>query len=459
MKFCPMCGKENLTESPYCLACGANLTKKQEPIVQQAAPRPQPAEQYQHSAPSVKSAPARKASTADVAKILKIAVPSAVAVIVAVIVIAVLATGVSLDKYIAKEIAFSGVNGYGTADYSDLIDYVALDADLTGRKQKDYDDYSEEDFYEEMYYEFSGGRDISSYIDVVCLNENNGRLSNGDTVEFEITVDKNDLGRNKYFKKNLRCKEKFTEKFKVSGLVEPEKINVLDVVESVTVEKHIDGIKEKYDISLNYKEGYAEGMKAGNYTIRLSSYGEKSAAVYVDGAGDDGLHAYMNVSCGEFNPETGKVNVSISIEPDSLVGKGVVFEPASVDFDANVYSQLSGNNISQASFDTLKDNAAKLVAAKAGVGYKLAKAMIIVANNNYNNGENRISFVFQSTEGFVHIHYDWLMTDENGNIKDVENLEPHYDEDWLRNIVVYKEASEITEAYDNNFSIYNVEIQ
>ena len=196
--FCQKCGKEIPENVRFCPSCGAEQTTDQQgnaagnPVVSKAGPNPK----------KVKGG-----------KKTRLPVIAAAAVIVVVLTIALITAlrkpTIDLNKY--AQVAFSGYDGYGTAEIS--LDYDAL--------------------YEENRKKLSNAEDSDFYADellVFCIDaslDKTSGLSNGDTVVFGWRCDDESA------LETFGVKLKYSDiEFTVEGLEEAE---VKDVFEGVDV--------------------------------------------------------------------------------------------------------------------------------------------------------------------------------------------------------------------------------
>lgn len=187
---------------------------------------------------------------------------SVLAVIILVIVIAVSATSkVSLKKYVAEELEYSGLNGYGFVENADnLINWAALQSDISDYK---YDEYA-----------YGSYAPIAGYITYEITSENNGTLSNGDKVVFTVKIAQDMLEENPVYKKGISGGEEQKFEFTVSGLEEGVTIDVFDAVEGVVIDSTLNNAMT-IKVKDNYVRDYGkDGINVKTEDGKIRVYGD-----------------------------------------------------------------------------------------------------------------------------------------------------------------------------------------
>lgn len=451
MSFCPMCGKENSTQSPFCLSCGANLMKsdsqpqpqpqQQQQYYQQPAQAQtyyqQPAAQPQYTRPVAPPAP-KKPVNKKLIGIICGAVAAFIVLSIVLIVALVNGSKVSVDDYIVDEVTFNGMNGYASVDYSNLIDYNGLEIALKDYKPLDYENMTEEDLYEAFYDEIYNGyyyySDISDYITVECLAENNGSLSNGDKVEFLITINTEAINNNSGYKKKVRSKTEITKEFEVSGLVDPVVIDVLAGVEAVdvveTARSNNNGITKDVTFEIQIKEEYAQGKIVGDYKIVLEfSYRTLNYFVYTAADneylfGGKIYDGYDDDSTFDINSET----VTCKIDGTNKgFNYGIVCAPETAEITAKKRTNIirSADDISAQAFETLRTKAVAAAQERIGEGLTLVKAYVGYASSGSRAGYNGVSFIFTDGENYWNVYYERLSVYPDGSVYGIDSLNPN----------------------------------
>ena len=148
---------------------------------------------------------------------------------------------ISINKYIAEDIDFTGTNGYGSigSSNSDIVDYETLMSDLGINKN-----------FSSL---LGGGLVLDEYIKVNLENdaeEKPTNLKNGDKVKYVITIDYKKINSSGSFKKRLKGKSKIVKTYKVEGLGDSIEINPFDAIEKVIVTKSYNS----YNTKLQFKD-------------------------------------------------------------------------------------------------------------------------------------------------------------------------------------------------------------
>lgn len=467
-----MCGKENVTQSPFCLNCGANLAKSESPApvtdnkdyqlppvqpqMQYAQPRPQPAAY----APAPKKPVNKK-----LIGIIAGAVAAFFIVSIAVIIAVVNGSKVSINDYIADEISFSGLNGYATADYSQVVDFYGLELALRDAEALDYENMTEEElyeaFYDEFYNSYYDSSNITDFVDVECMTENNGSLSNGDEVEIRITVNKEAINNYKAYGKKINSKETITKKYKVSGLADPIVIDVLAGIESVdvveTASSSYNGITKRTSFEFVIKDEYAEGKVVGDYKVVITySYGSVNYAVYT--ALDNEylfngriMDAYDDDS--EFDTASATVACQLVQNGDPTY-YGFVCEPSSAEITARKRSNIirSADDISDESFNLLKNKAVTYAREELGEEFTLDSAFIGYASSGSRAGYNGVSFLFTNGEVYRNVYYEKLSVYSDGTVYGAEEASPY--SSWSS----YQSIADFKEGFEEGYTFYEKDV-
>ena len=390
--FCNNCGAEIKQGDAFCGACG---TKVEEPVVKE------PVQQRPKKEP-IKIPK----------KALMIGGVVLLVLIVAITTISVITSQVSLKKYIAEELTFEGVNGYGYIGY-EYIDYDGLENALFGEGDVTEDDLKGMS-QEEIFGFIFGGADVNDYIDVnVSENARNRSLSNGDIVTVTIVVDYESINKLPGIKKKLVGKDEITIEYIVEGLKEATKVNVFETIFKV----YADKTKDSITVDLNQEVQYFD------YTMKASLYNGYNSAVEIEisyypteKAGEtDYIDLSIPLSNSNYNSDTNKVTLNIDIDPAKYASRGIVFEPASMEFDANIVDYAKSlSSLSVNSLNLLKSAALE---TKVDEGYELATALFIV-NPNRDNGYYAVSYLFKGANGYQVVYFEnnSLIVDGSGDL-------------------------------------------
>lgn len=346
-------------------------------------------------------------------KWLPIGIGVAVAVIVAITIIATIASRVSLKNYISDEYYFTGINGYGSIEFEDVIDYEALDAELkgeyTGSDKGDIWGYSDE--YAEYMFASS-----SDYIEVI-YPENNGALSNGDEVELTIAVDTKGIKNNKAFKKTISGGETHTFKYTVEGLPEGTVIDVFDAVESFTLDttsNNSTDIALKADYVKDYGNGISVHVEDG-YSIKVYGDDFHSFSVGVEPATDN-IHA-----------DTQTVKLVVDCEPDEFAEKGIIISPAEKEINVTVLSWITDGVFNESDLKALKAGVDKVVSEQFDTKkFKFSEANFYYYEGGWSGVSTMFCFCYTDGEKTYVLRVEDLKKDDNGNVYELDYQEVRY---------------------------------
>ena len=241
---------------------------------------------------------------------------------------------ISINKYIAEDIDFTGTNGYGSigSSNSDIVDYETLMSDLGINKN-----------FSSL---LGGGLVLDEYIKVNLENdaeEKPTNLKNGDKVKYVITIDYKKINSSGSFKKRLKGKSKIVKTYKVEGLGDSIEINPFDAIEKVIVTKSYNS----YNTKLQFKEDIK------GYEITHEQYSSTGCKVKIS----DDTTISLNFKTPEIeNINAGdKITITLSGNVDDYVGKGVLLTETSKEFEVVTTSELEkSSDISKKSYEKLR---------------------------------------------------------------------------------------------------------
>ncbi len=418
--YCKNCGKEINSGDSFCGSCGQpvqnneNVSQNTQELKQETVVK-------------------KTAKTISIKKeILKkwgpVAGAITCALIIVIAIIVNLTTKVSLEDYIVEEISYAGINGYGYVDMSDVIDYSALENEIIGEFN------GTESMYNEDYWEYSFSS-VSDYIDY-SWSENNGTLSNGDTVVLTVTIDKTGMKSNKFFQKKISGKETQTFDFEVQGLEEGVVIDVFDAVDGIAYDTN-DG-----DLSIDLKDDY-EKIYDNNVTIKVENNRIK---VY----GDE-FHSFsvgVETVTDNINEKTKTTKLSISCEPTDYVDYGIVITPAEKEFDLTVLSFIEDGNIKAKDIKTLKSNADASAKNLFDTSkYKFSKAVFYNCDTYYTS--NTLVFYYTDGKQYYALRYDDMQKDQTGNVFDIKAISVDYAKSLFGSIYLFNSV----EVCEDNLSV------
>ncbi len=398
--------------------------------------------------PPAQNTSAKKPATKK-SKIIKAVIISGVSAFVAfviavvsIIAIVVSASRVTIDDYITGECVFSGVNGYGSINFEDVIDYEALDKELKG-------EYKGSDKgtiwgYSDEYAEYLC-TSSTDYIEVI-YPENNGKLSNGDEVEIVITVDVKGIKGNKVFKKSVSGGEKHTIKYTVEGLSEGTVIDIFDAVESFTIDTTSNN-----STSIALKESYIKDYGNG-VSVRVE---DNKIKVY----GDDFYSFIVNVKLATDNihTDTEKVKLVIGCEQDEHVEKGIIISTAEKEIDATVISWITDGVFNADDLKVLKAKADSVASEEFDIKkFKHSETNFYYYEGGWSGISTMLNFSYSDGKTTYVLWFDDLKKDDNGNVYCVDSQKISYKINWVNGKIA---AYDSVEAYEKQEIVFQNKYQ
>lgn len=374
MKYCTNCGKENPEGSKMCSFCGIEIVKSAEMNNTQSKP--------------------------DKKKLITMGGIGfgALAVIIAVVMAVSASSKVSLKKYIADELEYSGLNGYGFVENADsLINWAELQSDISDYK---YDEYA-----------YGSYAPIAGYITYEITSENNGTLSNDDKIVFTVKIAQDKLKENPAYKKGISGGEEQKFEFTVSGLEEGVTIDVFDAVEGVVIDSTRNNnmtIKVKDNYVRDYgKDGI--NVKTENGKIRV--YGDKFQSFEIS------VHSKSD----NYDKTKGTHKMTVSDEADRYKDYGILLANTEADVNITYVSYVADNTINTADLAKLTQKAKDDIKNRfPDQNCTLEKTILYVYDGT--RYYNSVVYFFRGTDAYYAVWCDNVKQYSNNSIVDVDNL-------------------------------------
>lgn len=431
--FCNHCGKENPDGSKVCGYCGREIMNMEA----------QPAATANPVAPAAPQSPslAQKIKNTDKQKLKKYGIiggAALLAVIVMIVIIVSATTKVSLKKYVADELTFTGINGYGKADISDFIDFEALNRDIK-KKEKTPSKFDEFFGYYDSYY-----TSASEYIEYECTSENNGKLSNGDKVVITVTVDKDGMKSDPGFSKRLSGGKTIEFKYKVEGLPDGTIIDIFDAVDSVSIDT-----TNSYSpsVKINLKDNYKKDYGVGGINVQTS---DSSIRVYGDEFQSFGVSVHTVTDNIDENTKSIKLVTDSNME--TIVEYGIALASTEKAFTPRVISYVKDASFSKDDLAKLNTKMSEFTAQKFGSNsYKLTGISVFYREDS---PDAFLAYIYKVKEGIAVTYFDHIKQDQNGRIYELDDLDARIDGFWGYN--TYKNLDEFKKANSNYTKVTNV---
>lgn len=338
--------------------------------------------------------------------------------IVSIVCIVISSTRVSLDDYVTGECQFTGANGYGSVYAEDIIDYDALDDKIMDENAND------------GYSWFYGYTSSNDYIDIT-YPENNGSLSNGDTVEITVNIDKDGMKNDSSFKKTISGDEIQVFTYTVSGLVEVEEIDIFDAVENVVYDTTSDNVFINY--KKDYTRDYGNGIsvKYTNSTLNVFLNGECCCEIYI----------YSNTE--NLSTDNPQVTLYTNSDNTQYIESNFVLSEIERVFEADVVTYMYSMNIKDNEIKTLKKNADSYMDSTFGVGKHKYQKTIAYYDSSDNGDFVGLLIFYYEVDGKIYAAiYEHLKQDQNGNVYNIDQLEIKTFKTWLWNEIIGEEKIE-----------------
>ncbi len=411
--YCNHCGKLNENGTKICSSCGLEIQRIEDAIVPN----------QMHTKPSANvndigsklSELGKKIDTekikekfnnADKKKLTVyggIAVGALALIVAVIVIISSFTSKVSLKKYMADELNYTGINGYGTADISDLIDYNSLNQVVLKKNlsSKDYNEY--------YYY---GDYDIRDYISYECVSKNNGKLSNGDDVEIVITVNKDGIKNNKLFGKSISGGKKQSFKYKVEGLTEGTAIDIFDAVDSVTVDT------TSYNrTQIKIKDNYIKQYGTDGINVK-----EENGNIRVYGDNFNSFTVYLSMASDNFDENSKTVKIKANCQPDQYKDYGIVFTKTETEVKVTSIAYVRHNTIPKDDLTKLTNKVNELAKKRLdNDAYTIVKAALYFDAKNM---DNSLVYYIKSGNEIYTIYYNYLKLYSDGKIVNVDDITP-----------------------------------
>ncbi|MGN0538422.1 MAG: RNA polymerase sigma factor [Candidatus Fimenecus sp.] len=352
---------------------------------------------------------------------------------------------VKAEDYLPKTVYCEGYDGYGKLNTEkDLINVEELEKALCGKTIDEYKRYCKRK-----------DKSIADYIEIKPDMKNDGNLSNGDQIELEITIDYDRINGMEGVSKELKGEESYNVTCTVEGLKAVEKIDLFSTISSVGIKAYSTlFISNEYPLMIEFNDN--NGVLDFNsckitrngdieynyvkYTIEFTNENvekeERSFSILFD-----------SPSGGNYIPGD-PVSVRLGIETDEFIEYGIVFAEKEKELNVDtIYSFMKDTNISDESFNILKDKADRKAQADFPGALEYCKAVLTYDEG----GSSYLAFIYKSKETNAYYSYEYynLVMDQNGNVLDVNNATPDLyeefmygtafdsEEDWMRSKRTY----------------------
>lgn len=333
-------------------------------------------------------------------KVLPFIIAGLVLIIAVIIIFVLSGKSVNIDDYITDSIKFSGYDGYGQIKAGqEIIDYDRLITDL---------EMQSTDFSEMLGAEIM----LESYISFdFSTGEAPKNLSNGDKVEYIITVDYDKINGSG-FKKKLKGKDTITKSYDVSGLEEITEINPFDAVEKVIVSESYSSKQVHFQFT----------EKINNFEINTEDYAKQS---YSFNIGNDKIAVNFEVPQIANVSDGDKIKISLLEDAERYINKGIKFTAVEQEFSIVTADVLnSASEITETSYNILKDEFNSCTKNENGDEYTFGDLYFLSQTGNYTRSvSNQIIAIYKfksgavgSTEEYIYLYAENPLISSDGEI-------------------------------------------
>lgn len=410
---CKNCGNEISENSAFCSGCGKPVVEAE--TQQAATPATQKGSIINTEALKNQVKTTMDKASVDKAKIKKLAPVAigALAILFLVAAIVINATSkISVKKFIAEDVPYTGINGYGNVVIEDVLDFDGLHQALIAGS------VAEEDLDNEEFWEYA----LYHTVDYITYewSENNGTLSNGDTVTLTLTIDKEGIKNNPLYKKKISGGEEQTFKFKVEGLEEGVALDIFDALECC----YYDETKDNDEYILKIKDDYSREYEKG---ITVVSNDSGSLTVY----GDDfySFTVPFHLASDKVTDKATSTKVVLGREQTEYVDLGIVFKETEKAVEVKHLKFVDSNIFDKETLKLLQDRAVEVAKKSIDTSkYSLHKVELYVGGELDNQV---LAYFFKGSDGFYVVNYEDMKCTSDNKLYDISNLEPEVISTWF----------------------------
>lgn len=402
--ICPKCNNPVEDGSLFCGICGQRIVEQNDLQKQQTAIPETKQKQIKISKKNI--------------KYIAIVVVAIIVLSVACGIIKGIANSkVDLKDYVNENIVYVGANGYGSVSEDSLSDFI------------NYEDLVSDIYIEGYYNDYWGSVSDDSITDYFEINApiNNGKLSNGDSIEITVKIDKDRMKKNKNIIKNISGGNELTFKYEVSELPECISIDIFDAIESYNYDMTTSYYNNLY---IKYKTDYVKTYENG-IEVRVI---DNEFVVY----GDDFYSFEMSAGprTDNIHPDTATVELYVDCEDTDYLEYGLIFAPSSKQFPLSKITYISENAFTTEDITYLTNKANEKAATSLEPTAVLDNIKFYVYNEGDNSIETMLVYFYKNGEVYNAIIYTDLKQ-INGVVYDIANVEPEVRAGWLGGVYEY----------------------
>lgn len=324
---------------------------------------------------------------------------------------------VEADDYIQEVIYCEGFDGYGAfPDLDNVVNVAELEKRLCGDSIDEYYSYCERT-----------NTKMEDYIDIDASLLQDGELSNGDVIEFKVSIDYGAINNMDGTDKELKGEAFYTFNCTVQGLKELVKIDLLSIISSIG----IDTTKNLFPFIIEFtEENYEKDF--GNYKVIWGDqeYDNMFGRIeFIDENGDKNECDFtikFNGPYGDAYVAGDKINIVINDVGDGDYHElGFVIAPIEKDVEPDrIFTVLKDGNISDESYQILKHRADEIAQRDIAGGVTFAGSFVAV-DTAYNDRSNLVFAYKNNATGLYYAYqYGGILIDQNDNVLNSDTLSP-----------------------------------
>lgn len=327
---------------------------------------------------------------------------------------------VKAEDYIPETVYCEGYDGYGSLNAeNDVIDIEKLEKALCGKNIDEYYEYCE-----------LTGESVEDYIEIETDMLQNGELSNGDKVEYTVSIDYDKINEMDGVNKKFKGKDEYKFTCEVQGLKKLNKVDIFSIIGSIGVKTFSSSyIGDNYPLIINFKDDTYK-LEFDDCIITWDDLAYNSIEFKIEYIDEEGNPIYDEFRL-DFDPPKGSkyifgdtIPASVNVEKDEFLHCGIVFVETEKECVVDsMYTLMKNTNISDESFNILKTNAERKAVTVFGNTLIYSNAFIAVTEVGT---PSYLVFSFTSPETGMVYGYEYanFPIDQNGNVLDAKEMTP-----------------------------------
>lgn len=325
---------------------------------------------------------------------------------------------VEADDYIQEVIYCEGYDGYGAfPDLDSVINVAELEKALFGDSIDEYYAYCE-----------SANISIEDCIDVDVNMLQDGELSNGDTVEFTVSIDYEAINTMDGIENSFKGEPSYTFKCTVQGLKELSQIDLFSIFKSIGIDTTTgsDCLEIEY-----FDEAFEKDFGTCRITWKEESYGSLWGELEyaLENGEKEAETFYIKFEYPDGRDYISGDKITMTVErlgEGDYRNYGFVIAPLEKEIEPDrVFNVMKSDNISDESFNILKNKATEIAGRDIAGGVTFAGSFVAVDTAQTDISTFVMVYENNSTGNFYAYEYKNPLIDQNGDILKPDELSPN----------------------------------